>query len=165
MTRGGLHEDGRSSAGDADSGRVAGSAAPGPVDDRLDQPYELCTPAVISDEVDGEILAIDLERGIYYVVAPASAGVWRALTTGVPPRAIVAGRDPAAASAVLDFLDRLRTSGLVRVASVPAAPTGPVEWAGGPLEVEAHDDMADLLGLDPIHDADDTHGWPTPRED
>jgi len=75
-------------------------------DDRLDQPYELCTPAVISDEVDGEVLAIDLEHGIYYVVAPASAGVWRALTTAVPPRTIVADRSPEAATAVLAFLDR-----------------------------------------------------------
>ncbi|MFO1538470.1 MAG: hypothetical protein ACKOVH_11740 [Actinomycetota bacterium] len=133
-------------------------------DDRLDQPYELCAPAVISDEVDGEVLAIDLEHGIYYVVAPASAGVWRALTTAVPPRTIVADRSPEAATAVLAFLDRLLGAGLVRVATTAAALTAPVEWAGGPLELEAHDDMADLLGLDPIHDADDTHGWPTPRE-
>ena len=143
------------------------SAAPGDDDARLDRAYELCTPAVISDEVDGEVLAIDLDSGVYYVVPPASVGVWRALTAGVPPRAVVADRGPGAQAALGDFLDRLTAAGLIRPApagTTPAAPTGAVAWTGGPLDLEAHDDMADLLGLDPIHDADDARGWPTPRE-
>ncbi len=143
------------------------SGTSGNDDARLDRAYELCTPAVISDEVDGEVLAIDLESGVYYVVPPGSVGVWRALTSGVAPRAVVADRGAAAQVALVDFLDRLGAAGLIRPApagTTPAAPAGAVAWAGGPLELEAHDDMADLLGLDPIHDADDAHGWPTPRE-
>lgn len=131
--------------------------------DRLDQEHELRTPAVISDEVDGEVLAIDLDRGIYYVVPPAAVGVWRALTTGTPARALCAGRPVAQQRELTEFLDRLLDAGLVRPAGTAptTTPGDPVVWDGAPLVLEAHDDLADLLGLDPVHDADEAAGWPT----
>ncbi|MEI8002494.1 MAG: hypothetical protein WCI50_14195 [Actinomycetes bacterium] len=130
--------------------------------DLLDQPHELRSPAVISDEVDGEVLAIDLDQGIYYVVPPAAAHVWRALTRGVPARVVAADRTAGEQQAVAAFLAQLVEVGLVRAAPAPIIPDAPVPWDGSPLLLEAHDDMADLLGLDPIHDADDVAGWPTP---
>lgn len=127
----------------------------------LDQPHELRTPAVISDEVDGEVLAIDLDQGVYYVVPPGSVGVWRALTGGVPGRDLLAGRPDADREELTRFLDHLVHVGLVRPAATAAPVPAAIAWDGAPLALEAHHDMADLLGLDPIHDADDVAGWPT----
>lgn len=132
--------------------------------DILDQAYELRGPAVISDEVGGETLAINLDTGVYYVIPPAAASVWGALSTGTPARALLAGRGDADRDALVSFCTRLIEAGLLRPTATAADPVGPVEWEGPNLDIEAHDDMADLLGLDPIHDADDARGWPLPKQ-
>ena len=131
--------------------------------DVLDQPYEVRNPSVVSDEVGGETLAINLDSGIYYVVPPEAAPVWRALSTGIPARALIAGRTDVDAAEVESFLARVLDAGLLRPAPVAGEAAAAVEWGGGPLELETHGDLADLLGLDPIHDADDVLAWPQPK--
>ncbi len=56
-------------------------------------------------------------------------------------------------------------AGLLRPAQT-ACPGDPIDdWEAADLALEEHTDMADLLGLDPIHDVDDAVGWPTARSD
>jgi hypothetical protein len=129
----------------------------------FDQAFELRGPEVISDEVDGETLAINLDTGVYYVIPPDTAPVWRALTNGTPACVLVEGHDGRRGE-VESFVRRLLDAGLVRPATATAAPVAPVDWDGGPLGLEEHSDMADLLGLDPIHDADEALGWPHPKQ-
>lgn len=126
-------------------------------------PREIDSPAVIADEVGGETLIINLNTGTYYVVPPAGLLVWTAVSSGVPAAALVADGDAERLAAMTDYMQRLLAAGLLRDAT--AAADGLVEWEPGDLLIEEHTDMADLLGLDPIHDADENVGWPmAPKE-
>ncbi|MBI1350224.1 MAG: hypothetical protein GC156_03815 [Actinomycetales bacterium] len=126
----------------------------------LDKPFELDSPSVISDEVGGETLAINLNTGAYYVVPPESLWVWRAVTAGVPGRALLSGEDDREA-ALAQYVTSLQEAGLVREATMAKpAPVDAEAWTAADLAISEHTDMADLLGLDPIHDVDEAVGWP-----
>lgn len=130
----------------------------------LDQPYELNAPSVISDDVGGETLAIHLTSGAYFVIAPAARPVWVGLSSGVPARAYLTEGDPRE-QGLLDYVDTLLAAGLLRPAASEGTGQAVTDWHVEDLRVEQHTDMADLLGLDPIHDADESVGWPTARTD
>lgn len=126
---------------------------------------ELDSPTVISDEVGGEVLAINIATGAYFVIPPPSAEVWSAVSSGVPAEALLNGPDDPRAGALSEFVAALVEKGLLRLATSPAQPTVDVTWTAGDLVVEEHTDMADLIGLDPIHDVDENVGWPVQRAD
>ncbi|MEQ8719080.1 MAG: hypothetical protein RIE08_15835 [Acidimicrobiales bacterium] len=113
---------------------------------------------MIADLVDGEAIAIDLNSGIYYSLTGATGAVWQSLLDGATPRSLLAeGSDPAA----LDrFVGALIEEGLLRTRSGPAEAEQVEAWDGTQLGFERFADMEDLLALDPIHDVDETFGWP-----
>lgn len=122
-------------------------------------PRELDSPAVIADEVNGETLIINLNTGSYYVVPAEGSAVWSAISTGVPPIALLSGDNDPREAALRQYLSHVLEAGLLREATL--ASDGPVpSWTSDALVIEEHTDMADLLGLDPIHDADENVGWP-----
>jgi hypothetical protein len=127
----------------------------------LSQPHELRGPTVISDEVGGETLAINLESGAYFVISPASLAIWSALTTGVPAMALLEGATDPRQPALEAFLTKLLNAGLLRPVDSPSEPGEMEPWFGEDLEIQEFTDMADLLGLDPIHDVDEALGWPS----
>jgi hypothetical protein len=129
----------------------------------MSQPHELRGPAVISDEVGGETLAINLDSGAYYVITPGSLVVWAALITGVPAAALLEGATDPRRPALEAFLAKLLEAGLLRPIDSPSEPGEVESWVGEDLEIQEFTDMADLLGLDPIHDVDEVLGWPSKR--
>ena len=134
-----------------------------PAMSNLDEAFILDGPAVISDEVGGETLAINLNTGAYYVVPPSALLVWSAITGGVPGRALLDGDSDPRAGALEAYLNRLVAAGLLRRAEEALAPAVAGRWEAEGLDLQEHTDMADLLGLDPIHDADEAVGWPVRR--
>jgi hypothetical protein len=130
----------------------------------LSVPRELDSPAVIADVVGGETLIINLNTGSYYVVAPEGQQVWSALSSGVPASALLDGPDDPREAPLRQYMTVVVSAGLLRETATPTAVT-PKEatipqWTAQNLVIEEHTDMADLLGLDPIHDADENVGWP-----
>lgn len=125
----------------------------------LDIAREIDSPTVIADEVGGETLAINLNTGSYFVIPPGSLAVWNALASGVPAASLLIGDDDPRAAGLGSFLSQLLEAGLLREAAEPK-PAPAFEWSSEHLRIEQHTDMADLLGLDPIHDADTNVGWP-----
>ena len=126
---------------------------------KLDIAREIDSPTVIADEVGGETLAINLNTGSYFVIPPGSLAVWNALASGVPAASLLIGDDDPRAAGLRSFLSQLLEAGLLREAAEPK-PAPAFEWSAEHLRIEQHTDMADLLGLDPIHDADANVGWP-----
>lgn len=125
----------------------------------LSIPRELASPEVIADEVAGETLAINLATGAYYVIPASSLDVWKVISARVPAASLLNGPDDPRGDSLRRYLESLVDAGLLREAS--EATTAPaIEWSAEDLAVEEHTDMADLLGLDPIHDADENVGWP-----
>ena len=128
------------------------------------------TPRIVHEEVEGQVVAIDFEPGVYYGLAGVAADVWSAMGDGVRVDVLVgalARRYPDAGSTADDeirqFLDDLHERNLI-VAVNAEAPAREV-WDkpfGSPYvspELEVHTDMQDILLLDPIHDVSD-QGWP-----
>lgn len=126
---------------------------------------------VMSEVLDGEAVIIDLASGRYHAAAGVAATVWGAAASGASfdtIMSIVAARHRGlpddAADAVRAFLAQTVAAGLSvedPSAGSGASPTFPddriTDWSAPVLE--SHDDLADLLLLDPVHDVTES-GWP-----
>lgn len=117
-------------------------------------------PSVVDEEMEGELLAIDDMTGKYFAVRGSGLWLWQMLRAGVDLDEVKAVLDPAASSDVDRFVAELDGAGLL-VESMTAGCTGdlvaPDPWTTP--EFEVHDDLQDLLLLDPIHEVSDD-GWP-----
>jgi hypothetical protein len=127
---------------------------------------ELALPRCSADDFDGEIVAINLETGIYYSLKESAALIWHDLLDGHSLEALLGHLrdDDETRAAVAGFADRLIDSGLMRVSAAGRDPAGPARIASAlplsPPVLEQFGDMQDLLLLDPVHEVDDEIGWP-----
>jgi Coenzyme PQQ synthesis protein D (PqqD) len=122
---------------------------------------------VVSEVIDGEVVAIDLESGRYYSLEGPAARAWEAIQAGQNVDGIVSavaaeasvGADEAWPD-VAAFLAELEAEGLL----LNANGGGPPKPGPGrvPLVLHRYTDMQDLIVIDPIHDVDET-GWPNRR--
>jgi hypothetical protein len=121
---------------------------------------------VVSEVIDGEVVAIDLETGRYYSLEGAAARAWEAIQAGKDADGVVAVvaaeagiETDEARPDVIAFLAELQAEGLLL-----GNGTGTPEGAPGrvSLALNRYTDMQDLIVLDPIHDVDET-GWPNRR--
>jgi hypothetical protein len=125
---------------------------------------------VVSEVLDGEAVIVDLAAGHYHAATGVAATVWQAIGAALDVEAIVdlAGRShrdvPATATdEITRFIDQLLHAGLITPApdgTVPSdvqPPAEPTPWV--PPRLESHDDLEDLLVLDPVHDVT-AEGWP-----
>lgn len=132
--------------------------------------FEINTPTVVSEVIDGEAVMINLDTGAYYSMNETGSRIWAALRErlGVEPlidlvaAGTTAGR-AAVADAVRAFLDRLAGENLIRPCAA-AAVSAAGEAAPGaasfvPPALEKYRDLEDLLLADPIHDVSEA-GWP-----
>lgn len=117
-------------------------------------------PNVVEEEMDGELLAIDDTTGTYVAVRGTGVWLWRLLRAGIDVDRITSALDPAAHADVDRFVASVDAAGLLTDGdgSPSDAPLeAPQPWTTP--EFEVHDDLQDLLLLDPIHEVTDA-GWP-----
>lgn len=127
---------------------------------------EIASPQCAAENLEDEVVALNVETGIYFSLRGLAAALWLDLAAGHPVEAIVAGgKAPERVSA---FVEQLIRYGLMR----PAAATPPTgepasrkRLGDGDLEImfEVYEDMQELILSDPIHDVDETLGWPAPK--
>lgn len=132
--------------------------------------------AVVHDEVDGEVIAVNLETGSYYSLQGSAALCWGAIVGAAAEDSLIAllsrryaAKPQSVRVDVARFVQELTREALV-VREERAGPSGlPVgDTAGGPPdayappELRKYEDMRDLLLLDPIHEVDPA-GWPVTR--
>jgi hypothetical protein len=138
--------------------------------------FEINAPAVIAETIDGEVMVMNLQAGIYYSVTAEGARIWPGLVAGAPVDALEAGvlrvtdapGDRVAADLAV-FVQRLLEESLVRPRSGTAAlpdalppfaePRGPYQGFG----FERFDDMRAMLVIDPVHEVGE-FGWPQRAE-
>ena len=134
---------------------------------------EVAAPQCVAQDFEGEIIALNLASGTYYSVRDLGAVLWRDLAAGYPVESLAAlaagslGTQP-----VLDFAANAEAQGLMRRASGAPAPSGEPQIAAAlaagvapQLVFEVFDDMKSLILLDPVHEVDDTRGWPSLPKD
>jgi hypothetical protein len=133
--------------------------------------FGIRVPTVTHERLDDEVIAINLETGIYYALVGTAADIWSSFdptgTVSTTVRVLTAryGASPDEVGADVEaFAERLEAAGLLtersstgdRPTSLPPLPPD-VRWSSP--ELEEYRDMADLVLLDPIHQVDET-GWP-----
>lgn len=120
---------------------------------------------IAAEEFAGEVVLIDIEKGVYFSLQGAAVDLWRAFAAPRTAAAVLDtftahGADRPALAAALDDLCR---HDLVReTAAPPQADIACSVPAGGfaaPV-VAAFSDLAELIAIDPVHEVDAAAGWP-----
>lgn len=129
---------------------------------------ELASPQCSAEEFDGEIVALNLETGMYYSMSGLAARIFNDLANGHSTETL---RELAASGSAIQrdvdiFIRALQDAGLMRSRTMPSTPTAPLsvsaELLAGPASpvLESFGDMQSLLLLDPVHEVDELVGWP-----
>ncbi|MBK8048553.1 MAG: PqqD family protein [Anaerolineales bacterium] len=137
--------------------------------------YQIRTPSVIGEVVDGEAIIVNLDTGVYYSLREPGATLWQRLERPISLHALTAcalalyvGDAEEITAWVRTLVDELVREGLLHAFQV----AGPEATNGFSTPGEAkttfvasaldkYTDMADLLLLDPIHEVGE-RGWPGP---
>jgi hypothetical protein len=135
--------------------------------------YVVASRDIVSEDFDGEFVVLDLGSGKYYSMDTAASALWRAITAGVSMQALVDAVDGApptstgiTAQTIHDYAEQLVVYGCLARSDVPgsasldAATAAALKASAGPPKVEMFSDLADLIIADPIHDVEETAGWP-----
>ena len=132
---------------------------------------EIARPQCAAEVLRDEVVALNVETGIYFSMRGLAAALWHDFAGGhavetVAEHVRVVGGEPERVTA---FAVELQKHGLMR----PAADPSRLDGAHGSsalladgtqsLVFEVYDDMQDLILSDPIHDVEDTSGWPHRR--
>jgi hypothetical protein len=133
--------------------------------------FELNGPAVIAEAIEGEVMVMNLQQGIYYSVTGAAAVAWPLLVGGATCDAVtaaIAGAYNVPATQVGNelgaFVQRLLDEAILRAAADEAPgskdialPAVAMPYPG--FGFERFDDMRAMLVIDPVHEVGD-FGWP-----
>ena len=145
---------------------------------RTNEVFRINGPQVIYENIEGEVVLINLQRGAYYSTDQVGAELWELIaagrSVGVIQAAVKARWNGDAArieAAVTTFLSELLREELIvteKSAGDGGADLAPDAGSAGgqppfqPPVLNKYTDMKDMLLLDPIHDVEET-GWPTPK--
>ncbi len=131
--------------------------------------FSINEPSVIFDEADGDIVIINLVSGHYFRVDAASGALWKTLSSEqtVASMAAACVNGTELSERLPAILDDLLAHQLIAASTPdPACPPTlhPLEpWTFQGFTLENFTDLEDILGLDPIHEADPERGWPHAR--
>ena len=137
--------------------------------------FQVNSPNVIHEVIDGEAVLVNLESGSYYSIDNVGAVIWDYIENGLSVSQIVdsiadryEGNGDDIEQGVQQLFTQLQEEQLIVPSGAPQAngQVPPVSDAANgsktPFEVpilHKYTDMEDLLLLDPIHDVDES-GWP-----
>ncbi|WP_130471096.1 PqqD family protein [Candidatus Magnetaquicoccus inordinatus] len=134
------------------------------------QQFQFAGGSLVADQLDGEVVIVNLDSGVYYSLTGVGAPLWQALQEGVESSQLARQVATAFPESNLEQLTRVinrllwqlveegilsQVSGDALCAVAPAAEDAAIP--GG--ELLKYSDMQELLMLDPIHEVDNT-GWP-----
>jgi len=136
--------------------------------------FRINAPAVIHEKFDDELVAINLDTGVYHSLSGAAADAFQLLTKEATlaevAEALATKYSPGAdviRAALTPFFEQLRKEDLIcQVENGQARP--PLQLEGGRSDVpfvaptlEAYRDLQSLFLLDPVHEVGE-EGWPNP---
>jgi len=136
--------------------------------------FQLNSPDVLQEKIEGEVIVVHVLTGSYYSLLGSGAAIWSEIIRGVEAETIIdqfvasgsENRDTISAE-VHRFLGELQDEQLVVVseseATVAPSPSDAPAAEGlvsfEPPSLQKYSDMQELLLVDPIHEVD-SGGWP-----
>ena len=133
--------------------------------------FVLNKPFVVSERLDGEVIAISSESGKYFSLGNTAADIWFLLQHEIAQKNWVSiltsnyeNIPESAEQEIQDFLSEILEEQLIRPEKAlnNVVIDLPMDSAGGKWikpTVIVFDDLKDLLLVDPIHDTSE-EGWP-----
>lgn len=136
--------------------------------------YKPSGPGIVYQEIEGEVIVVDLQKGHYYSLTGTAVPIWSSLLRGCGVSGVVgeicsaySGDPSEIETSVTELVDALEAEGLVARSDVPPAPpellSPEAKIAFSPPLFQKYTDMEDVLVLDPIHDVDES-GWPNVKK-
>lgn len=134
------------------------------VQDSFSKRWVVASTDISLEKFDGEYVALDIAVGRYFALSEAASVLVDALLTGVSPDSIISLNE-AQRSEMTALFASLAEMALFTVGEQgPVSPDGElrdrIQSLPGAITFESHDDLADLILADPIHDTDEDYGWP-----
>ncbi|MEI9426944.1 PqqD family protein [Mesorhizobium sp. Cs1299R1N3] len=134
--------------------------------------YAVASRDIVFESFDGEAVVLNLANGKYFGFSDSGSKVWQALSSGADAQALIglaAGGSTIGQAELEHFISQLLELGLLVRSEATAQPLPgelPAELAATnePLNVSIHDDLADLIVVDPIHDVEEPLGWPAVKQ-
>jgi hypothetical protein len=131
--------------------------------------------AVVFERYDDEIIAINLNTGIYYTLNTTAADIFDLLAAGCPATDLITILQPKYSDDLRQFESDLAhfVSELKRAALIEPSPAnrerpgvqtpenGPKVFFEVPV-LKVHEDLQELFLLDPVHEVS-AEGWPAPQ--
>jgi hypothetical protein len=141
------------------------------------QVFRINTPQIVCETIDGEVVIVNLDKGIYYSLLQTGADVWSRIERQLDRHSLVQemaqsydGSVEEIGAAIDEFLANLQqeelivTTSIIEVANIDSITEETATIADKPRFekpiLEKFTDMEDLLMLDPIHEVDVEAGWP-----
>lgn len=136
--------------------------------------YEPSGPGIVHQEIEGEVIVVDLQKGHYYSLTGTAVPIWKSLLRGCAPSGVVrelcgiySGDPSDIERGVTDLVMALEGERLIVKAEREPAPPQDVAMEPrvpfSPPQFQKYTDMEDVLVLDPIHDVDES-GWPNAKK-
>ena len=143
------------------------------------QVFRVNSPQVVCETIDGEVVIVHLDKGIYYSLLKTGADVWSRIERQLDRHSLVSeiaqaydGSVEEIGAAIDEFLAHLQQEELIVAASNMEAAnidnnTQEITATDKPCfekpMLEKFTEMEDLLLLDPIHEVDVDAGWPNTK--
>lgn len=134
--------------------------------------FEVNSPNVVSELMDGEVVIVNLEVGAYFSFDGAGAEIWRCLELGMSLRETAEwlaneyNEESMPPGIVNEVAGQMLEEALIRpvegTKTFTEPPHGSDQRPFVNPTLHKYTDMEELLQLDPIHDVDDM-GWPTAK--
>jgi coenzyme PQQ synthesis protein D (PqqD) len=141
--------------------------------------FQIKSPQVIHETIDGEVVIVNLESGTYYSLTGSGERIWAAIARGESVNDILTGLRAGdegighhLEATASSFLEELEQEGLITRAhddareSPRAGASTPAVSAGAAFEapvLQKFQDLKELILLDPVHEIQEDVGWPQPK--
>ena len=125
--------------------------------------FKLNSPNVIFDSIGGEVLVINLKVGHYFRLKEDSSALWSLIMSGNTLTEIIEflSIPESQHDQILKFTQELVSLDLVlETEKIQGLQMNPQSLDCRNLTIEKFTDLEDILGLDPIHEVDESKGWP-----
>ena len=131
--------------------------------------YAVASEEIIFESFDGDAVVLDVGTGKYFAFSDLGSCAWEALSSDVPASAILglgSNGNGVSTAGLEAFIEQMLEFGLLTAApgtsgkAISPQLAARFAAANEPLSVERHDELADLIQADPIHDVDKAMGWP-----
>jgi hypothetical protein len=118
---------------------------------------------VVSDQFDGEVVVVNLESGAYYSLRDTAQEIWSLFENKISRPDVIKSFSNLTEDEKLkieNYVDFLLSEGLIEENETKVGDNFSSSLTYVGLTISKFDDMADLIMLDPIHEADKDKGWP-----